>query len=286
MSGSVEARKGASGAAAPEEDPARFYEIHQEWPDEVKRGIAEYLRSNLASAAPRACLFFGAATGVNDVLPFARVADPRDRIVGSDVVEAYLDRLRAQAQREGLSNLQARAIDVRMDLPEQGSFDLVSLFFVIHRLDDWRSVVPSLAKIVGHGGSLYVSEFVGPSGIIYLSNEAGGAGQDPVSRMIRRHFELLQEPFAPALRSTSISPVRERLAEFLRPAGSRDFVWPQRLSVGDMYRKIASRAYAPYFSTQATEELLARLRHEFGSEWSHEVAFQETIRVYRFVRSG
>ena len=104
--------------------------------------------------------------------------------------------------------MEARRIDIRKDLANLGTFDLVTLFFVIHRLNDWRPVVTHLAALMAPGGSLYLSEFVGPSGVIYLSNEGGGRFRDPVSRLIRRYFELLPERFAPPLKSTSIRPVR------------------------------------------------------------------------------
>lgn len=265
-------------------DPAGFYEAHQAWPAETAAAIAGHLLSTLARRPPRKCLFLGAATGVNDVLPFARRADPADRIVGSDVVPAYLDALRDRAAAEGLRQVEVRAVDIRRGLEALGTFDLVALFFVIHRVAEWREVAGPLAGLVGRGGSLFVTEFAGPEGIIYLSNERGGKGRDPVSRLIRRYFELLPEPFEPPLKSTSIGPFRQLLAGLLRPAGSRDFAWPQRLTVGDMYARIAARAYAPYFGTRASPELLERLRTEFAPEWDREVAFVETIRVYRFAR--
>lgn len=273
-----------SPVAARAADPAGFYELHQAWPGETAAAIAEYLHAALGRRPPRRCLFLGAATGVNDVLPFARRADPADRIVGSDVVPAYLDALRERAAAEGLRQVEVRAVDSRRGLEALGTFDLVTLFFVIHRVPEWREVAGPLAGLVGEGGSLWVSEFAGPGGVIYLSNEAGGTGRDPVSRLIRRYFELLPERFDPPLKSTSIGPFRELLAGFLRPRESRDFVWPQRLTVGEMFAKIAARAYAPYFGTRASPELLERLRAEFAPEWGHEVAFEEKIRVYRFVR--
>lgn len=138
---------------------------------------------------------------------------------------------------------------------------------------------------VGPRGSLYVTEFAGPSGAIYVSNEKGGGLSDPVSRMIRRYFELLTEPFDPPLKSSQIGPVREALAQHLRPTGFRDFDWQQRVTVGEMYAKIESGAYAPYFGTQPSPDLLDRLRREFDPDWPHVVELTETIRIYRFLRT-
>ena len=265
-------------------DVADFYELHQEWPREVGRAVAEHLLSALGPP-PRRCLFLGSATGVNDVLPFARLADLRDRVVGGDVEPAYLGRLAEHARREGLQNVQVRRLDVQKDLANLETFDLVTLFFVIHRLSDWQGVVAPLVGLVGPRGSLYVSEFAGPSGAIFLSNERGGGLSDPVSRMIRRYFELLPEPFDPPLKSSRIGPVREAFAQHLRPSGFRDFDWPQRVTVRDVYAKIESQAYAPYFGTHPSPDVLDRLRREFEPDWPRTVELTETVRVHRFLRT-
>src|SRR5467141_116394 len=118
---------------------AGFYELHQEWPREVGRALAEHLLSVLGPP-PRRCLFLGSATGVNDVLPFARLADLRDRIVGSDVESAYLDRLAEHARQEDLQNIEVYRLDVRKDLADMGTFDIVTLFFVVHRRSEERRV--------------------------------------------------------------------------------------------------------------------------------------------------
>lgn len=270
-----------AATAGPARAPADFYERHQGWPAALRRRVARHLRGALGPS-PRRCLFLGAATGVNDAIPFARLAGPRDRVIASDVEPDYLGRLREAAG--GLGNLGVRRIDVTRDLGDLGPHDLVALFFVIHRVGGWRGVVAGIPPLLRRGGSFFISEFAGPRGIIYLSNEGGGAGRDPVSRMIRRYFELLPGRFAPGLKSTRIRPVLEALAGRLRPAGHRDFAWPQELTAAEMYGKIEARAYAPYFGTRPTPEVLARLREEFLPEWGRRVRMRETVRIYRFMR--
>lgn len=263
-------------------DPGLFYEAHQAWPAGTSFSVARYLLSTLPGPPPRRCLFLGAGTGVNDVLPFARVADPSDRVLASDVVPGYLERLGEHADRAELRNVEIRLIDVRSDLGRLETFDLVTLFFVIHRLDRWEEVLEPLAARIGPGGSLFISEFAGPGGVIYLSNEGGGVGRDPVSRMIRRYFELLPEPFDPPLKSTRIGPVRDRLSRRLQAVEHRDFVWPQRLTPADMHAKIAAQAYAPYFGTRPPADVLDILRREFAAEWSTPVETTERVRLYRY----
>ena len=265
-------------------DPGLFYETHQAWPPETRASVARYLLSTLPGPPPRRCLFLGAGTGVNDVLPFARIAAPADRLLASDVVPGYLERLGEHAARAGLRNVEVRLIDIRRDLGRLETFDLATLFFVIHRLDRWEEVLEPLAARIGPGGSLFLSEFAGPGGVIHLSNERGGDGRDPVSRMIRRYFELLPEPFDPPLKSTRIGPVRDRLSRRLQAVEHRDFAWPQRLTPADMHAKIAAKAYAPYFSTRPPAEALDTLRREFAAEWQTPVNTLEVIRLYRLRR--
>jgi len=260
------------------------YEGHQAWPPEVTEGVARYFLSALGPS-PRRCLILGCATGVNDALPLARRLAPGDLALAGDIEPAFLRRLRDRAASEGLFNVDAERIDVTGDLSALGRFDLVSFLFVIHRMKEWEEVIDRVCRLVGPGGSFFISEFVGPDGVIYLSNENGGKGADPVSRLIRRYFELLPERFAPRLRSSSISPALRRIGWSLSPVGHRDFTWKQSVTPAEMIRKIAGRAYAPYFSTHPSAELLSRLAGEFAEEPAAPVRLDETIRIYRFERT-
>jgi SAM-dependent methyltransferase len=259
-----------------------LYEEYQSWPAEVTDGVARYLNSG----RPGSCLVLGCATGVNDALPLARVAGRGCRIVAGDLEPAFLERLQERVISEGLSTVEARQIDLTGDLSGLGTFDAVALLFVIHRIAAWEEALDRVCRLVAPGGSFTISEFVGPEGIIYRSNERGGAGEDPVSRMIRRYFELVSAPFAPALKSTSIGPALERLAGRLRPDGHRDFGWPQTIMPAEMFRRIRDRAYAPYFGTTPAAGALDRLREEFSGEWCTAVRQTEVIRLYRFTRPG
>jgi len=261
---------------------ADAYEKYQAWPPQVAEAVALHLASALPEEGGR-CLVLGCATGVNDALPLARVAGPSRRIVAGDLEPAFLERLQERILSEGRSSVEPRALDVTTDLSPLGTFDVVSLLFVIHRLSPWEPVVDRICGLLAPGGSFFISEFVGPGGVIYLSNEAGGAGSDPVSRMIRRYFEIVG-PFAPPLKSTDIAPVLDRLARRLDPAGHRDFAWAQTLMPEEMFRRIRDRAYAPYFVTNPAPVVLDQLRAEFAGEWTETVRQTEVIRIHRFRR--
>jgi SAM-dependent methyltransferase len=265
-------------------DRVRVYEENQAWPREVTGPLSRYFLSALR-APPRRCLFLGTATGVNDVLPFARTADRQDRILAGDIEPAFVDRLRTRATEEGLRNVEGRRLDVTTDLSSLGEFDLVTLLFVIHRLAAWQPVVERLPGLVAPGGSFFISQFAGPSGIVFLSNENGGRALDPVSRLIRRYFELLPDRFSPALKSTRIEPVLERLGKVLRPMGHQDFAWSQTLTPANMLKRIEKRAYAPYFSTHPGPGVFRQLREEAAAELDRPVALEETLRIYRFEKS-
>lgn len=269
--------------AAGTPDISASYERYQGWPAEVAEGLARHGLSVLEGAAPR-CLVLGTGTGINDTLPLARRAGPSSRIVAGDIDASCLERLRGHVAAEGLGHVEVRRLDISEDLSSLGHFDLVTLFFVIHRLESWEGVVDRLVRLLAPGGSFFISEFAGPSGLIYLSNEAGGTLADPVSRLIRRYFELLPEAFAPPLKSTFTDPVRARLGRHLDALGQQDFVWRQTLTPGEMIQRIEARAYAPYFSTRPAPELLTRLRAEFAAEREERVELEETIRVFGFGR--
>jgi ubiquinone/menaquinone biosynthesis C-methylase UbiE len=226
----------------------------------------------------------GCATGVNDVLPFARRAPRGTRILAGDIDDSCLLRLREHTRREHLSNIELRRLDINENLSSLGTFDLITLFFVIHRLSSWKSVIHRLPALVAAGGSFYISEFVGPGGIIYLANEAGGKARNAVARVIRRYFELHPERFKPELKSSLIAPVLGKLGRLLQPGGHRDVAWRQTLTVGDVLGKIETKAYAPFWESDRARPVLDQLRKEFDGERSSKVTLIERIRIYRFVR--
>lgn len=257
---------------------AAFYETHQNWPPETAGAIADHLRASAPSA--RTAAFLGCASGVNDALPFARRA-PDVRVLASDIDPDCLRALAARAA--GMANLEVRRIDVLADLGALEPADLVAIFFVAHRLPAWEEAVAPLTRAVAPGGRLFTSEFAGPCGVIYRSNENGGRAADPVSRLIRRYFELRAEPFAPPLRSTRMGPFLDALGRGLVPAGHRDFAWPQSLTVEEMLRKMETGAYAPFF-LRPSSAILDRLRDEFAAERAARVDLTETIRIHQFRR--
>jgi SAM-dependent methyltransferase len=260
-------------------DRADFYERNQAWPPEVAGAVAAWLRES--SPGPVRAAFLGCATGVNDALPFARLAVPGDRILASDVDPDCLERLRAA----GLANVEVRRVDVARDLPSLGTFDLAALFFVIHRIADWPAAAEGLRSAVAPGGLLFTSEFAGPGGLIWRSNENGGEGDDPVARLIRRYFELAPGRFAPSLRSTRIRPFLDALEPAFAPDGRRDFAWRQVLTPAELLDRIETAAYAPYVAVRPPAGLLDRLRSEFAPELGTPCEQIETIRIHRLRRA-
>jgi hypothetical protein len=244
------------------------YDARHAWPADVADAVALHLLAETPGA--RSALFLGAATGVNDALPFARLA-PELRVIASDVDPDFLRVLSERAP----ANVEVRRIDARR-MEDVEPADLVALFFVAHRIPEWRELAPAVAARVSK--RLYVSEWAG--GLVYLANEKGGSGPDPVARLLRRFHEL-RDGEAPELRTSRMSPFLEALHRELPWSGKRDFAWRRAVSVGDVLEAMEEGAWAPFRSGRPD---LARLREEFAAEAGEGVELIETLRIHAFSR--
>lgn len=245
------------------------YDARHAWPSEAAEAVARRLRQENPGA--RNALFLGCATGTNDALPFARLA-PDVRVVASDIEPIFL---RAIAERAP-ANVEVRQIDARA-LEDVEPADLVALFFVAHRIPEWRELVPGLASRVA--GRLYVSEWA--NGLVYLANEGGGQEPDPVCRLLRRYHEL-RAAEGPELRTSRMSPFLKAVERELPYAGRRDVVWWRWVSVREVLEMIEEGAYAPF---RVGRPDLARLREEFAAEADERVELLETLRIHAFARA-
>jgi hypothetical protein len=164
-------------------------------------------------------------------------------------------------------------------LKAEGAYDAVVALFVLHRLQE-RAIegAERLAACVAEGGRLYISEFVGPRGLIAMCNEPrlrkGVAG-----RMLARYFE--RHRFSAKLKSTNIAPVRARLSTLLKAEKPRDFRWRYTLTLAEVFRRMRRRSYAPFFGGP---EDLEGIRREFEAGFDREVDFVEVIRVFSYRR--
>jgi hypothetical protein len=170
--------------------------------------------------------------------------------------------------------VQVRELDL---LEAEGAYDAVVALFVLHRLQE-RAIegAERLASCVAPGGRLYISEFVGPRGLIAMCNEPrlrkGTAG-----RMLARYFE--RHRFAPTLKSTDIAPVRKRLSTLLKAEKPRDFRWRYTLTLAEIFRRMRRRSYAPFFGGP---EDLDGIRREFEADFDRAADFVEIIRIFPF----
>lgn len=109
------------------------------------------------------------ATGTGDLaLAFKRTVGPAGRVLGTDFNADMLSFAPAKARGKGL-DVQFEVADA-MHLPyADASFDVASISFGIRNVDDPRTALAEMARVVRPGGRVVVLEFGQPRGIVGLS---------------------------------------------------------------------------------------------------------------------
>jgi SAM-dependent methyltransferase len=265
-------------------DSAEEYERNQRWPRPVRAAIVDFLMDGLSESAR--CLILGCATGVNDAVPLARRAPSSIRVVAGDIEPRYLSRLRRYRADLRLANLRVARLDITKDLSHLGTFNLVCLFFVIHRVRNWRPAIRNVTALVAPGGTFCISQFRGRNGLIALSNSMGRGSSSFAAAVVRQYFALRRARFNPELKSSDIRPVLRELHRRFVLSGYRDLSWPQRVTMRAWITKIRRRAYAPFHDAPEDPELYSRLLQEFGPRWRRPEPHVERIRIYRFTPRG
>lgn len=117
------------------------------------------------------------ATGTGDLaLAFKRVVGPTGRVLGTDFNADMLSHAPAKAKAAGL-DVGFEVADV-MKLPyDDCTFDVASIAFGIRNVDDPKTGVAQLARVVRSRGRVVVLEFGQPSGVF-------GAAYRPYARFV------------------------------------------------------------------------------------------------------
>jgi ubiquinone/menaquinone biosynthesis C-methylase UbiE len=90
-------------------------------------------------------------------LPAAHAVGAAGQVLGVDLSEPALERARAKARAQGLTNTEFRAMDIeRTGLPSE-SFDAVICVFGVFFLPDMAAVVAELWRLVRPGGVLAIT---------------------------------------------------------------------------------------------------------------------------------
>jgi ubiquinone/menaquinone biosynthesis C-methylase UbiE len=83
---------------------------------------------------------------------------PQTAVTGLDIVEKTLERSRAQAEREHISNL--RFVSYRgIEMPfADGTFDLVVSRYALHHFPDIEKSLSEVCRVLKHGGCFFLSD--------------------------------------------------------------------------------------------------------------------------------
>ena len=98
----------------------------------------------------------GCGTGAS-ALPAAHAVGPSGSVVGVDLSTRLLDRARAKARTQGLSNIDFRQADMTSLGYPDGGFDAVVSVFSVFFVPDMESLVRELWRMVRPGGKLAVT---------------------------------------------------------------------------------------------------------------------------------
>jgi demethylmenaquinone methyltransferase/2-methoxy-6-polyprenyl-1,4-benzoquinol methylase len=122
-----------------------------------------------ASGAREGSHILDCATGTGDLaLAFKRTVGPHGRVLGTDFNADMLSFAPAKARGKGL-DVEFEVADA-MHLPyDDASFDVASISFGIRNVDDPRTALSEMARVVRPGGRVVVLEFGQPRGIIGLT---------------------------------------------------------------------------------------------------------------------
>jgi ubiquinone/menaquinone biosynthesis C-methylase UbiE len=98
----------------------------------------------------------GCGTGAS-ALPAARAVGPNGSVIGVDLSARLLDRARAKARTQGLSNIDFRQADMTALGYSDGGFDAVVSVFSVFFVPDMEGLVRELSRMVRPGGKLAVT---------------------------------------------------------------------------------------------------------------------------------
>jgi SAM-dependent methyltransferase len=150
-----------------------------------------------------ACLDVGCGGG-DVTLALARRVAPSGRVLGLDIDQAKLDLATAEAEEQGLTNVEFRHSDVR-DGVHESEFDVVYSRFLLTHLSDPEEVVRAFYRAVGSGGLVVVEDI-----------DFSGYFTHPECPAFRRFLELY---CATVTRRGGDPNMGQRLPGLLRRAG-------------------------------------------------------------------
>lgn len=154
--------------------------MHETLPGEME--FREWLRDNAFEVLRRVgvrekyvVLDYGCGAGIFAV-PSARIVGEQGRILAADVRPQFLERVREEAEREGLANIETVLLDgskIATGLGDE-SVDAILLYDVLQEIDDKRGLLGELHRVLTRDG--FLSAFpmhIGTEGLAEIMDEVG-----------------------------------------------------------------------------------------------------------------
>ena len=104
-------------------------------------------------------LDIGSGSGT-DTLIAARLVGPAGRVIGLDMTEAMLDKLRGNIARAGVANIEVIAGNAESIPPPDASVDVVTTNGVINLVPDKSKAIREIARVLRPGGRLQMADIV------------------------------------------------------------------------------------------------------------------------------
>jgi len=138
-------------------------------------GHCRQLMVEIGVSAGQTVLDYGCGKGTCTI-DAARLVGPTGKVFALDVQDKALQRIADQARREDLANIETLATDgaPRTGLPD-GSVDVVLLYDVLQKIDDWAPLFAELARVLRIDGLLSVFPMhIGKDKLVRAVDQFGG----------------------------------------------------------------------------------------------------------------
>lgn len=155
------------------------------------QAIAQGIRARIPLSRSMKALEAGCGTGL---LSFA-LREELGTIVLTDTSEGMLNVLKEKIAAAGVTNMEPLLLDLAVDPPPQGTFDLIYLQMALHHIPDVDAILLTLHDLLSAGGQLCVADLESEDGSFHGEGFAGHKGFDQgeiIAKSERAGFKQLE----------------------------------------------------------------------------------------------